>query len=180
VLDGRDAMVAVGMNGQPLPVKHGFPARMIVPGLYGYVSATKWLSRIELTTLDAYDAYWVQRGWAKQAPIKLMSRIDTPRDGQGVAAGTVPIAGVAWAPHKGVQGVEVQIDPDPTWHPARLADVPSTDTWRLWVVQANVPAGQHTARVRAIDNSGMVQDGNYTDPAPDGATGWHEITFVAR
>ena len=110
VLDGRDALLAVGMNGEPLPVSHGFPARLVVPGLYGYVSATKWVTDLELSTFDAFDAYWVRRGWAQQAPVKVSSRIDTPRSGQTVAAGTVPVAGVAWAQHRGIAKVEVQVD----------------------------------------------------------------------
>ena len=132
-MDGRDAMVAVAMNGEPLPIEHGFPARLIVPGLYGYVSATKWLTEIELTTFADFDHYWLERGWAREAPIKLMSRIDTPKGLAKVAAGTVPIAGVAWAQHTGISGVEVRVD-DGDWQTAQLADAPSADTWVQWIV----------------------------------------------
>ena len=129
-MDGRDALVAVGMNGEPLPIEHGFPARLVVPGLYGYVSATKWLTEIELTTFADFDHYWLRRGWAQEAPIKLMSRIDTPTGLAKVAAGTVPIAGVAWAQTVGIAAVEVQID-DGDWQPARARPTsPSDDTWR--------------------------------------------------
>jgi molybdopterin-dependent oxidoreductase-like protein protein len=132
VMDGRDAMLAVGMNGEALPLAHGFPVRMLVPGLYGYVSATKWLVDIELTTFDAFDPYWIARGWAERAPIKTMSRIDTPTSFLEVDAGEVPVAGVAWAQHTGIGGVEVQVD-DLPWATAELAGEDSLDTWRQWV-----------------------------------------------
>src|SRR5262249_347571 len=132
VTDGRDSMLAVAMNGEPLPLAHGFPVRMIVPGLYGYVSATKWIVDMELTTFDAFDAYWIRRGWSQQAPIKTESRIDTPRDGASVAAGTVPVAGVAWAQHRGIERVEVRVD-DGDWQEAELGAQDTTDTWRQWV-----------------------------------------------
>jgi DMSO/TMAO reductase YedYZ molybdopterin-dependent catalytic subunit len=131
VMDGRDAMLAIAMNGQPLPLEHGFPVRMIVPGLYGYVSATKWLVDIELTTFAAYDAYWVRRGWAQQAPIKTESRVDTPKQSATVAAGPVTVAGIAWAQHRGIARVEVSVDG--VWRPARLAAQDTIDTWRQWV-----------------------------------------------
>ena len=139
-MDGRDAIIAVGMNGEPLPIEHGFPARLVVPGLYGFVSATKWLTEIELTTFAEFDHYWLRRGWAQKAPIKLMSRIDTPRGLAKVAAGVVPIAGVAWAQTVGIQAVEVQID-DGDWQPAELADAPSNDTWRQWLYRWNATPG---------------------------------------
>jgi DMSO/TMAO reductase YedYZ molybdopterin-dependent catalytic subunit len=179
VLDGRDALIAVGMNGQPLPVEHGFPARLVVPGLYGYVSATKWVTDLELTTLDAYDAYWVQRGWAKQAPIKTESRIDVPRGGANLAPGTVAIAGVAWAPHRGVSKVEVQVDDGP-WQPATLGPSPTDDTWRQWVLSWNATAGSHRLSVRATDGTGAAQTAEFADPVPDGATGWHQINVTVK
>jgi DMSO/TMAO reductase YedYZ molybdopterin-dependent catalytic subunit len=178
VLDGRDALVAVGMNGEPLPVEHGFPARLIVPGLYGYVSATKWLTSLELTTFDAFDAYWVRRGWAQQAPIKTFARIDTPRGLAKVAAGPVPVAGVAWAVDRGIDGVEVRVDDGP-WQPARLGAVPGRDTWRQWVFDWSAPPGRHTLTVRATDGTGAVQTEERAPPIPDGASGWHSIVVIA-
>jgi DMSO/TMAO reductase YedYZ molybdopterin-dependent catalytic subunit len=174
VMDGRDAMLAVAMNGQPLPLEHGFPVRMVVPGLYGYVSATKWVIDMELTTFDAYDAYWVQRGWAQQAPIKTMSRIDTPRSGQHVPAGRLSVAGVAWAQHKGIAAVEIRIDAG-AWQRATLAEQDTIDTWRLWVYEWNAQPGRHTIQVRATDDTGYTQTGEETPPPPNGATGWHTI-----
>jgi DMSO/TMAO reductase YedYZ molybdopterin-dependent catalytic subunit len=171
VLDGRDALLAVGMNGQPLPLEHGFPVRMVVPGLYGYVSACKWLVELELTTFEAETPYWVERGWARRAPVKTMSRIDTPRSFQHVAAGRVPVAGVAWAQHRGIAKVEVRVDGG-AWHEARLADVPSVDTWRQWVWQWDATAGSHTLEVRATDRTGATQPSRRTEPFPSGATGW--------
>jgi len=171
--DGRDAMIAIAMNGEPLPVAHGFPARMVVPGLYGYVSATKWLAELELTTFADYDAYWIPRGWAQQAPIKTQSRIDRPLPGT-IKAGRVVIAGVAWAPHRGISKVEVQVDSGP-WQVATLAAVASIDTWRLWSLPWDAAPGEHTLRVRATDNAGDTQTEAQADPAPDGATGWHAI-----
>jgi DMSO/TMAO reductase YedYZ molybdopterin-dependent catalytic subunit len=180
VMDGRDAMVAVGMNGAPLPITHGFPARIVVPGLYGYVSACKWVVDIEATTFAARQAYWVQGGWAPQTDIKLESRIDTPRNGGRVGVGApVAIAGVAWDQHVGVSRVEVQIDDGP-WTAARLAEVPSTDTWRQWVLPWTPPrAGSYRVRVRATDASGSVQTADVRDVYPDGATGLHTITVRA-
>src|SRR5262249_4174568 len=155
-LDGRDAMLAVGMNGEPLPIEHGFPVRMVVPGLYGYVSATKWLAEIELSSFADFDAYWIRRGWAQQAPIKTESRIDTPGDGSSVTAGSGPVAGVAWAQHRGIPKVEVQVGGGP-WEPARLAAVPSVDTWRQWAYSWPATAGKHKLTVRATDNAGQTQ-----------------------
>jgi DMSO/TMAO reductase YedYZ molybdopterin-dependent catalytic subunit len=179
VMDGRDALVAIGMNGEPLPVEHGFPARLVVPGLYGYTSATKWVTELELTTFDAYDPYWVQRGWARVAPIKTMSRIDTPRGLANVDAGTVPVGGVAWAVHRGIDAVEVRVDDGP-WQPAQLAAVPGQDTWRQWLFPWEATSGRHTLTVRATGAGGDVQTEERVDPIPDGATGWHSIVVNVR
>jgi DMSO/TMAO reductase YedYZ molybdopterin-dependent catalytic subunit len=178
-LDGRDALIAVGMNGEPLPISHGFPARLVVPGLYGYVSATKWLTEIELTTFDAFDHYWLRRGWAREGPIKLMSRIDTPRGLARLAPGPVAVAGVAWAQHVGVGAVEVQVDDGP-WRAARLAAAPSEDTWVQWVFAWSAEAGRHSLRVRAIDVTGAIQTAERAEPFPDGATGHHEIVVIVE
>jgi DMSO/TMAO reductase YedYZ molybdopterin-dependent catalytic subunit len=174
LLDGRDALLAIGMNGEPLPVNHGFPVRMVVPGLYGYVSACKWITEIELSRFADFDAYWVPRGWAQQAPIKTESRIDTPRDGAERSPGTVVIAGVAWAQHVGIKLVEIQIDGG-AWAEATLAATVSSDTWRQWSYSWQATEGKHTIRVRATDNSGYTQTSTPADPAPDGATGWHSV-----
>jgi DMSO/TMAO reductase YedYZ molybdopterin-dependent catalytic subunit len=172
--DGRDAMIAIGMNGEPLPVAHGFPVRMVVPGLYGYVSATKWLAELELTTFADYDAYWIRRGWAEQAPVKTQSRIDTPRGGTTVGSGSVVVAGVAWAQHRGISKVEVRID-DGAWQSAMLAATVSVDTWRLWSWRWPATPGRHRIQVRATDNAGETQTESAASPFPDGATGWHTI-----
>ncbi|MGH8874577.1 MAG: molybdopterin-dependent oxidoreductase, partial [Acidimicrobiia bacterium] len=174
VYDGREALVAVGMNGEPLPFDHGFPARLVVAGLYGYVSATKWLSEIELTTWDGFDAYWVPRGWSKEGPIKTQSRIDTPRHGSQVPAGPKMVAGVAWAPHRGISRVEVQIDED-AWQEAELSEALSEDTWVQWALTWEATTGSHRIRVRATDGAGDTQTSQIVPPAPDGATGWHTI-----
>jgi DMSO/TMAO reductase YedYZ molybdopterin-dependent catalytic subunit len=175
---GSEAMVAVEMNGEPLPASHGFPARLIVPGLYGYVSATKWLTEIEMTTLESFDAYWVPLGWAKQAPILTQSRIDLPRNGSSVAAGSLTVAGVAWAPTRGVSGVEVQLD-DGAWSQAELS-VPLSDyAWVQWRVALDVPPGAHMLSVRATDGTGETQTAERTRPAPDGARGYHQIQVNA-
>ncbi|RFA10615.1 oxidoreductase [Subtercola boreus] len=170
----RDSLLAVGMNGEPLPVEHGFPVRMVVPGLYGYVSATKWVVEMKVTTFAADMGYWTPRGWTALGPIKTSSRIDTPRQGGSLAAGTIPIAGVAWAQHTGVQGVEVQIDGG-DWQQATLAEAISADTWRQWVLQWDAPSGDHTIAVRATDDGGYTQTSDQAPPAPDGSTGWHTI-----
>jgi DMSO/TMAO reductase YedYZ molybdopterin-dependent catalytic subunit len=170
--DGRDALLAVAMNGEPLPIEHGFPVRMVVPGLYGYVSACKWITEIELSSFDDYDAYWVPRGWAQQAPIKTQSRIDTPRG--RVNAGAVMVAGVAWAQHRGIERVEVQIDGGP-WELAQLADTVSADTWRQWSWRWEATPGTHQLAVRATDSTGETQPVEPAPPAPDGAAGWHTI-----
>jgi len=171
----REAMVAVAMNGEPLPPDHGFPARLIVPGLYGYVSATKWLTEIELTTLDAFDAYWIPRGWAKQAPILTQSRIDTPRDRATLEAGIIPIGGVAWAPDRGISAVEVRID-DGEWRAAELSTPISDATWLQFVYRWEAEPGEHVIAVRATDGDGEVQTDERTRPDPDGARGHHTIT----
>jgi DMSO/TMAO reductase YedYZ molybdopterin-dependent catalytic subunit len=176
--DGRTALVVLGMNGEPLPLRHGFPARLVVAGLYGYVSATKWLEQIEVTRFDAYDPYWVQRGWADRAPIKVSSRIDTPR--KRVEAGMVPVAGVAWAPSRGIAKVEVRVD-DGSWHEAALAPGGGVDTWRQWRWDWRATPGDHDLQVRATTADGERQTGEEHVPFPDGATGWHTVRVeVAR
>jgi DMSO/TMAO reductase YedYZ molybdopterin-dependent catalytic subunit len=173
--DGRTALVAIAMNDEPLPVAHGFPARLVVSGLYGYVSATKWLSEIELTTLDGFDGYWVPRGWSKLGPVKTESRIDTPRTGAAIAAGAiVPIAGVAWAPNIGIERVEVQID-DGDWVEAELGESLGVNAWRQWFTPWTATPGRHVLRVRATDASGYTQTADEAPPAPDGASGWHQV-----
>lgn len=173
LVDGeRPVLVAYGMNGEPLPVRHGFPARLIVAGLYGYVSATKWLSEIELTTWETFDGYWVPRGWSKRGPIKTQSRIDVPRAGADLAAGPVPVAGVAWAPGRGITTVEVQID-DGDWHPCDLGDVASDNTWVQWLYRWDASPGDHVITVRATDGYGTTQTSEVASPAPSGATGRH-------
>ncbi|HNG25293.1 MAG TPA: molybdopterin-dependent oxidoreductase, partial [Microthrixaceae bacterium] len=200
LLDGRPALVAVGMNGEPLPIDHGYPARLIVPGVYGYVSATKWLAEIELTRFDEFDAYWIPRGWSQRAPIKTQSRIDTPHDGAAVTVGERrAIAGVAWAMDRRISAVEVRISPpdrdagaaagtesDPAgsaegeWQPAVLADELNDTTWRQWHLPwTPARAGRYTISVRATDGTGATQPEERTDVAPDGATGWHTITVTA-
>lgn len=177
--DGRTALVAVGMNDEPLPIRHGFPARLVVAGLYGYVSATKWLSEIELTTIEDFDGYWIPRGWSKLGPIKTQSRIDTPRRRQEVAAGSiVPIAGVAWAPDLGVERVEVQID-EGEWAEATLGESLGPDAWIQWLYRWEATPGDHTVRVRATDGSGQTQTPDPAPPAPNGASGWHQIEITA-
>ena len=178
VMDGRDALLAVAMNGEPLPVSHGFPVRMVVPGLYGYVSATKWVVDLKLTTWEDDVAYWVPRGWAREAPVKTMSRIDVPRQ-RDVPAGTVAIAGVAWAPHRGISAVEVQVD-DGRWLPARLGAVPSEDSWVQWVAEWDAAPGEHAVTVRAYDGEGVLQPEDVAPPAPDGAQGWHRRDYRVR
>jgi len=176
-IDGRDAMVVVGMNGAPLPPAHGYPARLIVPGLYGYVSATKWLTEIELTTWDGFDAYWVPRGWSKEGPIKTQSRIDVPRGGD-VTAGEVVVAGVAWAPTRGLDRVEVRLD-DGAWQDAELTDPLSPDAWVQWRATLTIPTGEHTIQVRATDGAGATQPPGPVPPRPDGAEGWHTVRVRA-
>jgi DMSO/TMAO reductase YedYZ molybdopterin-dependent catalytic subunit len=172
----REAMVAVAMNDEPLPPEHGYPARLIVPGLYGYVSATKWLTNIELTTLEAFDAYWVPRGWAKEAPVLTQSRIDRPGHGETVQPGVVPIAGVAWAPDRGISRVEVQVD-EGDWREAELSTPISEATWVQWVYRWEATTGSHVLRVRATDGEGEVQTAETSRPDPDGARGHHTISM---
>jgi DMSO/TMAO reductase YedYZ molybdopterin-dependent catalytic subunit len=177
VLDGRDALLAVAMNGAALPVAHGFPARMVVPGLYGYVSATKWVTDIEVTTFAAATAYWASRGWSQQAPIKTESRIDVPATGASIRPGRTPVAGVAWAQHKGIAAVEVRVDRGP-WHEARLAAVPGIDTWRQWVWEWPATPGNHLLEARATDRSGYTQTPLQAQPEPDGASGYPSATVT--
>jgi len=177
VMDGRNALIAVGMNGQPLPIAHGFPARMLVPGLYGYVSATKWLVDIELTTFAAQHPYWVQRGYTAQAPIKTESRIDVPKPLQQVKAGRTAVAGVAWAQHRGIDRVQVRADSG-AWHDAELAEVPGIDTWRQWVWQWDATPGLHQLEVKATDATGATQPSRRVPIFPNGATGWDSVTVT--
>jgi DMSO/TMAO reductase YedYZ molybdopterin-dependent catalytic subunit len=174
VTDGRDAMLAIAMNGEPLPIEHGFPVRMVVPGLYGYVSATKWVVDLELTTFEAFDPYWIRRGWAEQAPIKTQSRIDTPRSFADVSPGDVVVAGVAWAQHRGIDRVEVRVD-EGSWQEADLATEDTIDTWRQWRIAVPLTTGNRTITVRATDGEGDVQTTDRVEPFPDGATGHHSI-----
>ncbi len=176
--DGRDPLIAVGMNGEPLPARHGFPARLIVPGLYGYVSATKWLAEIELTRWEDFDSYWVPRGWSKEGPIKTQSRIDHPRRGERIAAPDAVFAGVAWAPTKGIDRVEIRIDDGP-WLDAELTTPLSGDAWVQWKRAIPVDPGTHTVTVRATDGTGATQTAERSRPDPDGATGHHSIDFRA-
>ena len=179
-LTAGDALLAVGMNGEPLPVEHGYPARLVVPGLYGYVSATKWVVDLEVTRFDRAEAYWTKLGWSARGPIKTESRIDVPRSGEDVPVGPVTFGGVAWAQGRGVRAVEVQMD-DGDWERATLGDSYSNDTWRLWSFawDARDP-GFHKITVRAVDNTGYTQTAERADPVPDGATGWHSLTFAVR
>ncbi|WP_433876549.1 molybdopterin-dependent oxidoreductase [Sinomonas atrocyanea] len=173
---GRDALLAVGMNGEPLPPEHGFPVRLVVPGLYGYVSATKWVTQLKVTSFAADTAYWSTRGWSERGPIKTASRIDVPRGGARVPAGEVTVAGVAWAQHRGITAVEVQAD-DGAWQPAQLGTGISRDTWYQWMARIALPSGSHRLAVRATDGNGEVQTASVAPPAPDGATGYHTITI---
>ena len=176
--DGRDALLAVGLNGQPLPIEHGYPARLVVPGLYGYVSATKWVVDMELTRFDRAQAYWTRLGWAPRAPIKTESRIDVPKRGQKLPMRPVVFGGVAWAQNRGVRAVEVRID-DGAWQPAELGASYSNATWRLWSFPWQAKStGQHTITVRATDNTGATQTSDQVDTVPDGATGWHTVNFT--
>ncbi len=175
----REPLVAVGMNGETLPARHGFPARLIVPGLFGYVSATKWLSEIELTTWEGFDAYWVPLGWSKTGPILTQSRIDTPRDGERRSEGSVPIAGVAWAPDRGVAAVEVRID-EGEWLAAETSTPISDATWVQFVHRWDATPGDHVIQVRATDGDGDVQTDERTQPAPDGARGHHTIRVTVE
>ena len=170
--DGRDAMLAVAMNGEPLPFEHGYPVRQVVPGLYGFVSATKWVVDWEVTRFDGAQAYWTKRGWGQQAPIKTASRIEVPAALAPVGAGPVLVAGTAWAQHRGIAKVEVRVD-DGAWNPAQLAPQYSIDTWRQWTWQWEATPGPHVLAVRATDLDGNTQPQDRVAPIPDGATGWH-------
>lgn len=179
VLDpNRGALLAIGMNGQPLPVEHGFPARLVVPGLYGYVSATKWVTDLKLTTFAADQAYWVPRGYSAQAPIKTESRIDAPINGANVHAGQLVVAGIAWAQHKGIAMVEVRVDGGP-WRTATLSTEVSKDTWRMWRTTVSVRPGSHQIEARATDDTGYTQTAAAADTIPDGATGWPAVSVTA-
>jgi len=173
---GRQAMLVIKMNGEPLPIEHGFPVRMIVPGLYGYVSGTKWITDMELTTFDAQRAYWLQRGWAQRAPIKTMSRIDSPGESRRVRPDT-PITGIAWAQTKGIKKVEVRVDHGP-WRPAELSTEVNLDTWRMFRLRGRWEPGNHVAEVRATDKTGYTQTADRAGPIPDGASGWHSVQFI--
>ena len=177
--DDRQAMLAVAMNGRPLPIEHGFPVRMVVPGLYGYVSATKWLVDLEVTRFDRFDAYWTDRGWSELVPVKTQSRIDVPRQGAGVPAGALRIGGCAWAQHTGIATVEVRLDGGP-WQPVHLGRVPGRDTWVQWSGELDVEPGDHALVVRATDRSGSTQTAVRAGVVPDGATGWHTVDFTAQ
>jgi DMSO/TMAO reductase YedYZ molybdopterin-dependent catalytic subunit len=174
--DGRDPLIVIGMNGEPLPRRHGYPARLIVPGLYGYTSATKWLEEIELTTWDGFDAYWVPRGWSKYAPVKTQSRIDRPRSRDRLADGSVIAAGVAWAPNRGVARVEVQLDDGP-WMDAEVSEPLAPEAWVQWKAALSASPGDHQLRVRATAGDGDRQPETPQRPRPDGATGWHTVKF---
>jgi DMSO/TMAO reductase YedYZ molybdopterin-dependent catalytic subunit len=177
VMDGRDALLAVAMNGQPLPVAHGFPARMVVPGLYGYVSATKWVTDINVTTFAGNYAFWAQRGWSQQAPIKTECRIDVPNGLNDVKAGSTAVAGVAWAQHKGIEAVQVRVDSGP-WQQARLAAVPGIDTWQQWVWEWDATPGQHVLAARATDKTGYTQTSAQAQPEPNGASGYPTVSVT--
>ena len=177
VMDGRDALLAVAMNGQPLPIAHGFPARMVVPGLYGYVSATKWVTDINVTTFAGNYAYWAQRGWSQLAPIKTECRIDVPNGQNNIRAGNTAVAGVAWAQHKGIEAVHVRVDQGP-WNQARLAAVPGIDSWRQWVWEWDATPGQHVLEARATDETGYTQTSFQAQPEPNGASGYPNLSVT--
>ena len=175
-VDGRDAMIAIGMNGTALPLEHGYPARVIIPGLYGYVSATKWITNLDLTTWSEAQGYWVPLGWSRDAPIKTQSRIDVPRRDETVRAGRIAIAGVAWAQHRGIEKVEVRIDSE-EWKLATLALDFSDDTWRQWKYEFDAKPGEYQVQVRATNKTGETQTQEVSRPDPDGATGYHTRTI---
>nr|WP_208387926.1 molybdopterin-dependent oxidoreductase [Microbacterium halimionae] len=177
--DDRNAILAVGMNGEPLPAEHGFPVRMVVPGLYGYVSATKWVVDLEVTRFADATAYWTDRGWSERGPIKIASRINVPQSGNNVAAGDAVIAGFAWQQHTGISAVEVQIDDGP-WQQATLATAISDDTWVQWSMPWSAKAGDHSIRCRATNANGEVQTEQEAPPAPDGSSGWDRISVTVR
>ena len=176
--DGRNAMLALAMNGRPLPIEHGFPVRTLVPGLFGYVSATKWVRELEVSTFADINAYWTERSWSELGPVKMSSRVDVPRSGEKVPAGRVVVGGVAWSQHTGISEVEVSVDGGP-WRPADLGTVPSEDTWVQWSGTVEVEPGDHVVRVRAVDRDGTVQTDVERGVLPDGATGLHSRDFTA-
>jgi len=176
--DDRGAMLAIAINGEPLPIEHGFPVRTLVPGLYGYVSACKWVRDLEVTTFDSFTAYWTARGWSALGPVKLASRIDVPNDGSNVAAGTVRVGGSAWQQHTGIKAVEVQLDGG-AWRAANLGRPSLTDSWVQWDATLDVPSGSHQLRVRATNDDGQVQTPVKADPAPNGSSGWDTVSFTA-
>ncbi|AXB43321.1 molybdopterin-binding protein [Amycolatopsis albispora] len=176
---GRGAMLAIGMNGEPLPVEHGFPARLVIPGLYGYVSATKWVIDLEVTTWAARRAYWLERSWAEQAPIKTQSRIDFPKGFETVPAGKVRVGGIAWAQGTGIAKVEVRVGQG-AWQETTLSREVNADTWRMWWHEFDLPVGNHQVTCRATDKSGYTQTDQRMGTVPDGATGWHVINFTTR
>ena len=173
--DGRTALLAIGMNGEPLPLRHGFPARLVVAGLYGYVSAVKWIEEIHLTTWEDFDGYWVPRGWSKEGPMKTMSRIDVPRRSDDLAAGPVVVAGVAWSPNRGISAVELSVD-DGEWMPCELGESIGPETWLQWRTTWDAAPGTHRLQVRAVDGEGNVQPLGPAEPRPNGAEGWHART----
>jgi DMSO/TMAO reductase YedYZ molybdopterin-dependent catalytic subunit len=173
-LDGRSSMLAFGMNGAPLPREHGFPVRLVTPGLYGYVGATKWLQRLTLTTYDAHEAYWTKRKWAVDAPIKLSSRVDTPRALSTIRSGRTVIGGVAWAQPHGVAKVEVRLDGG-EWQPARLGPSAGVEYWRQWYLPWQATSGSHQIAVRATDRRGRTQTADRATPFPDGSSGIQEV-----
>ncbi|HWU23831.1 MAG TPA: molybdopterin-dependent oxidoreductase [Nocardioides sp.] len=177
--DHRNALLAVAMNGEALPIEHGFPVRTIVPGLYGYVSACKWVVDLEVTTFDRISGYWISKGWSEMGPVKIASRIDVPTDGAKVPAGSVALGGVAWHQETGISAVEVSVDGG-AWTRATLGSVPSVDTWVQWRLATDLSPGKHELRVRAVDRGGEVQTGVVTAVAPNGATGWHTIEVTAK
>ncbi|MBB2890371.1 molybdopterin-dependent oxidoreductase [Flexivirga oryzae] len=177
--DGRNALIAIAMDGEALPAEHGFPARLVVPGLYGYVSATKWVTELKVTTFARDAGYWTPRGWSARGPVKTSSRIDVPRSGAKVAAGTVAVAGVAWHQHVGIAKVQVRVDDGP-WRDARLGAAANIDVWRQWVYEWQATPGHHTLTVRAVDDSGAVQIAAQAPPAPNGSTGYHSVSVTVH
>ena len=173
--DGRSALLAIGMNSEPLPIEHGFPARLIVAGIYGYVSAVKWVTEIELTRWDDFDGYWIDKGWSKLGPMKTMSRIDVPRQASSVEAGATVLAGVAWSPPRGIHAVEVSVDDGPWW-PCDLAVPGNDENWVQWRTTWNATEGRHKIKVRAVDGEEQIQPIGPKSVAPDGAEGWHQVT----
>lgn len=177
--DDRDAMLAIGMNGEALPLEHGYPVRMVVPGLYGFVSATKWVVDLEVTRFADNKAYWTQRGWSEHGPIKTMARVEVPKSFAKVAAGKVAIGGTAWAQTRGITKVEVQIDNGP-WTEAVLSAEASVVTWRQWSLDWDATPGPHYIKARATDGTGEVQTEKRANPVPDGASGWQSVMVTVE